>query len=52
MKNRTLVRNFAKIIVAASVLMVFSSCNRGYGCPTNFSVDIVDVLKSAVLMLF
>jgi hypothetical protein len=24
-------------------LLTFSSCNRGYGCPTDFSVDAIEV---------
>lgn len=35
--------NSFKLILAAVGLFVcisvMSSCNRGYGCPTNFSVD-------------
>ncbi len=52
MKNKTLVKNAAKTFFAAVALMLFSSCNRGYGCPTNFSVDFWDVLNSAVQILF
>ncbi len=52
MKNKSLVKNFAKIVFAAAILMAFSSCNRGYGCPTNFSVDVLDVLKGLVQMFF
>lgn len=52
MKNKTLVKSISKLLVAAAVLMVFSSCNRGYGCPTNFSIDVFDVIKSVLLMLF
>lgn len=52
MKNKALVKNSAKIFFAAVALMVLSSCNRGYGCPTNFSVDFWDVLNATVQILF
>ena len=32
--------------VVAAVLLALSSCNRGYGCPTNFSIE--EVLGSCV----
>ncbi len=46
-------RNFKKqllnyCLLGASVLLL-SSCNRGYGCPTNFSVDVFDALKSILV---
>lgn len=38
--------------VAAIALATFTSCNRGYGCPTNFSInDIVEVCVSLVVGL-
>lgn len=52
MRNKSLLKKSAQIFAAAAVLVLFSSCNRGYGCPTNFSVDIVDVLKAAVQVFF
>jgi len=52
MKNKTLVKRLSKVLVAVAAMLVFSSCNRGYGCPTNFSTDVIDVLKSALLTFF
>lgn len=52
MKNKSLLKSSVKASLAVVALLIFSSCNRGYGCPTNFSIDIVDVLKSMVFILF
>lgn len=52
MKNKTLFQNSARTFAALAVLVLLSSCNRGYGCPTNFSVDVMDVLKAAVQVFF
>lgn len=52
MRNKSLIKKSAQIFVAAAVLVLFSSCNRGYGCPTNFSIDLLDVLKATVFFLF
>ncbi|MFN7117190.1 MAG: hypothetical protein ACK4TA_10355 [Saprospiraceae bacterium] len=52
MKNKALASKSAKTIAAIAALVFFSSCNRGYGCPTNFSIDFVDVLKAAVEIFF
>lgn len=52
MKNKALAKKSAQMVAAFAVLIVCSSCNRGYGCPTNFSVDVLDVLKSAVQLFF
>ena len=52
MKNKTLVKGTSRLFIAAAVLMIFSSCNRGYGCPTNFSTDIFDVARNLLIMLF
>lgn len=41
MKN--IVKNTAIAVVA---ITVFSSCNRGYGCPNNFSLN--DALTTVV----
>lgn len=38
MKRKNL-RNFAAIALLVAVAGLSSSCNRGYGCPTNFSVN-------------
>lgn len=52
MKNKALTKKSAQVVAALAVVVLFSSCNRGYGCPTNFSVDVLDVLKSAVQLFF
>lgn len=33
---------FAALIIVAGL---FASCNRGYGCPSNFKVDAQKVVK-------
>lgn len=48
MKNKSLITKSARTIAALATLVLLSSCNRGYGCPTNFSIDLLDVLKTAV----
>lgn len=30
-------------------VFAFSSCNRGYGCPTNFSIDEISTLAVQVI---
>jgi len=32
-------RRSATTLIAMLGMVVLSSCNRGYGCPTNFSVE-------------
>ena len=39
----------AVLFVMATVFL--SSCNRGYGCPTNFEVEVNDSLIEAVQMV-
>lgn len=33
------VQNRFGTVALALVVLAVSSCNRGYGCPTNFSID-------------
>lgn len=44
------------LLTVASILVLFgaSSCNRGYGCPTNFSFNEIlsDVVNLAINLLF
>ena len=47
------IKNLKQIAVVAAFLLTaasFTSCNRGYGCPSNFSIDQVgvQVVKTAV----
>ncbi|MEZ5044468.1 MAG: hypothetical protein R2828_31530 [Saprospiraceae bacterium] len=52
-------RKFKQLLSLFTFLMVFStftSCNRGYGCPSNFSmnetvVQIVKVVVQAVVKI-
>jgi hypothetical protein len=46
LKLRQVLAAVALLAFAAS----FSSCNRGYGCPNNFSVNknAVEVVKTAI----
>ena len=41
------------VLAVAAVALSLSSCNRGYGCPTNFSMsEVVDGLGAALSLLF
>jgi hypothetical protein len=41
------------LLAAAAIIVCFSSCNRGYGCPTNFSIsDFFQDLCVALIGLF
>ncbi len=46
MKNRT-VKSLALFVALALTSLSMSSCNRGYGCPTDFSIA-AKVVKPAV----
>ena len=37
------------VILAAAAPLALNSCNRGYGCPTNFSIN--EALQLGVAML-
>lgn len=41
-----IIRSILAVAILALAAISFSSCNRGYGCPTNFSISSV---TSAVL---
>ncbi len=50
-------KSLKKIVLFAAALVVvasLSSCNRGYGCPSNFSLDssLIDFAKSILDFLF
>ena len=38
MKNR-IFKSFALFFAFATLASTMTSCNKGYGCPNNFSVD-------------
>jgi hypothetical protein len=38
MRNSVARRFFIALVVTASVAVLFSSCNRGYGCPYKMEV--------------
>ena len=42
----------ASLFFLATVL--FSSCNRGYGCPTNFEINdtLIETVQTVVSILF
>ena len=44
-------RSVLFLLALAFAAVSFSSCNRGYGCPTNFSVDadVIQVLSTNTL---
>ena len=39
------------LLALALAAVSFSSCNRGYGCPNNFSIDadVVQVIKNVTI---
>jgi hypothetical protein len=43
-----------RVLTAASIIVAFSSCNRGYGCPSNFSLGdfFQDLVIAVVAFLF
>jgi hypothetical protein len=43
-----------RVLAAASIIVAFSSCNRGYGCPSNFSLGdfFQDLVIAVVAFLF
>ncbi|MCB9082224.1 MAG: hypothetical protein H6555_10980 [Lewinellaceae bacterium] len=49
MKRRNHLATSAKVIATLMVFALFTSCNRGYGCPTNFSLP--DFLIDAAQVL-
>lgn len=48
MKTKNLSRNVI-FLVLLLVVAFASSCNRGYGCPTNFSLDLIGDAVRGVL---
>ncbi len=38
------------LLLAAAVLLLLPSCNRGFGCPTNLSLD--DLVSPLMTLLF
>ncbi len=42
------IKNLKKSLILVLAVISFASCNRGYGCPTNFSIE--DVLVSLMNM--
>jgi hypothetical protein len=44
--------NFKQLLLVAALFAAaisFSSCNRGYGCPNNFSINTVTNAAASVL---
>ena len=33
------IKKLATVLAFLSLVAIFSSCNRGYGCPDNFSME-------------
>ena len=38
------IKKLATVMAFLAVVAAFSSCNRGYGCPDNFSMEEAPVL--------
>jgi hypothetical protein len=53
MKKRIL-NQLLKAMVFLAVITAFSSCNRGVGCPNNFSINVsvVDVAETVSTVFF
>ncbi len=53
MKNKK-VRNFAFTLLVVLAATALSSCNRGYGCPNNFSLNdtLVEFVGSVLNLIF
>ena len=47
-------QRIAKATLFLATTVFLSSCNRGYGCPTDFSIDEVAInfVKTVVTFLF
>lgn len=46
-------KKLLKGFLLIGTVVFLSSCNRGYGCPNNFSIgDTIEIVKAAVLNLF
>jgi len=41
-------------ILSLAAVLVLSSCNRGYGCPSNFNMNdwMVDAVQTVVRFIF
>jgi hypothetical protein len=52
--NKRIVNQLAIVMTFLAVVTVFSSCNRGVGCPNNFSnnITVVDVAKTVSSVVF
>ena len=48
------IKKSLNILLACAVLALTFSCNRGYGCPSNFSFSdlITEAIKTAVSLFF
>ncbi len=42
------VKNLLLLLVFAGGLLTLSSCNRGYGCPTNLEAELTQAMHVAV----
>lgn len=51
--KKQMIRNFLPGMLMLGAVVFLSSCNRGYGCPNNFSLnDTVVEIVGSVLNLF
>lgn len=53
MKKR-IINQLLTVMIFLAVATAFSSCNRGVGCPNNFSTNttVVDVAKTVTSVIF
>ncbi len=52
--NKRILNRLAIVMTFLAIVTIFSSCNRGVGCPTNFSdnITVVDVAKTVSSVIF
>lgn len=45
-------KNLSLLVVAVLGMLTLSSCNRGYGCPSNFSLNNAFEFAEKLLSIF
>lgn len=52
--NKRIVNRLAILLTFFAMTTIFSSCNRGVGCPTNFShnITVMDVAETVSAVIF
>jgi len=50
--NSSKLSRFLTLLLIFVAAVAFSSCNRGYGCPNNFSLDTVAEMVQGLVSMF